>query len=66
MSLIPDKGPYCSAQSVFIDGFGGANGTFTLNASGVIKTGESCRPADLTSGLMTCEGGGACKLIGCE
>jgi len=22
MSLIPDKGPYCSAQSVFIDGFG--------------------------------------------
>jgi large repetitive protein len=46
---------------LIIDGFSNASGTFTLNVSGKIKSGESCESPLAQSGAITCSTGYQCS-----
>jgi hypothetical protein len=49
---------------IFVDGFGGGEGSYTLNVSGVIANNQPCVPALETSGLLTCGTGRTCTDAG--
>ncbi len=43
-----------------IDGYSSGSGTFTITTHGVIKNGESCEGALVTSGVLACSATAAC------
>ncbi|MEM9489306.1 MAG: hypothetical protein AAGC55_09185, partial [Myxococcota bacterium] len=49
---------------IVVDGDGSAEGAYTLNVSGEIKTGQACDPAQVSAGIFTCEGATACTDMG--
>jgi hypothetical protein len=51
---------------IIVDGWLGANGAYDLNVKGVIKTGQPCIAAQVTNGLWSCQGGGACSGGTCQ
>lgn len=53
---------------IIVDGYGAASGgaAYNLNVSGVITAGQACSAAQVSSGLFTCAGGGACSAGICQ
>ncbi len=51
---------------VFVDGAGIAEGTFTLDVSGVINAGQPCDPLQIQSGMFTCSGTTTCTNNVCQ
>ena len=46
---------------IFVDGWQTDDlGPYILNVSGVIKTGQPCNAGQVSAGLFSCQGGGAC------
>ncbi|MEM9488923.1 MAG: PPC domain-containing protein, partial [Myxococcota bacterium] len=54
-------GPYL----IVVDGYNTSSGSFTLNVHGVLQGGEPCDPADIASGLFSCESGFICSVDTC-
>ena len=46
---------------IIVDAWSTSSGAYNLNVSGVIQTGQPCNPAQISSGLFSCQGGGACS-----
>lgn len=53
---------------IVVDGFGSSTGgaPYNLNISGVIAAGQACDAAQVSAGLFTCSGGGACTAGVCQ
>jgi hypothetical protein len=49
---------------IFVDGFSSSSGTYSLNINGVITTGQTCNPAQVTAGLLSCAAGTSCTDLG--
>ncbi len=44
-----------------VDGYSGNSGAYTINITGVIKSGEACDAALDAGGVLTCGGGTSCQ-----
>jgi hypothetical protein len=53
------------AYIIIVDGFGSNSGSYLLDVHGVIRGGERCDPALLSSGLFSCEAGHVCAVDTC-
>ena len=51
---------------IIVDGWSSSFGDFNLNTSGVIRAGALCDEAQVTSGLLRCEDGHACRSGSCQ
>jgi large repetitive protein len=45
---------------VIVDGWAGQSGAYTLNVSGVIRTGEACDQGQIDAGIFSCQGDADC------
>jgi hypothetical protein len=61
-SLISRTNVAAGTYFIFVDGYSANEGDYILNVSGTIATGQPCNQDQITSGLFTCQGGGACNV----
>jgi len=46
---------------IIVDGYSAASGAYTLNVNAVLRLGQPCNPAAISSGLFSCETGSFCN-----
>lgn len=65
-SMITETDLAAGDYFIVVDAYRDNSGEYTLNVSGVIKSGEPCDSAQISSGLLSCGGGTSCTAGVCQ